>query len=113
MTKTKNFILVQEFIEGHTLSEELIPGQRWSESQVIQLLQEVLGILEFVHHQGVIHRDIKPDNIIRRSSDHKLVLVDFGAVKQLRSPYGDSWRTSLCYSSYWHSWLYAHGTRAR
>ncbi|MEH1847355.1 MAG: serine/threonine protein kinase [Nostoc sp.] len=83
--ENQEFYLVQEYIEGHTLAEELIPGKRWSESQVVQLLQEVLEILEFVHRQGVIHRDIKPDNIIRRASDHKLVLVDFGAVKQLRT----------------------------
>lgn len=79
------FFLVQEFIDGHTLATELVPGQRWSEPQVIQMLQEVLGVLEFVHNQGVIHRDIKPDNIIRRVADQKLVLVDFGAVKQLRT----------------------------
>jgi serine/threonine-protein kinase len=84
--ENQEFYLVQEFIEGQTLGEELLPGQRWSENQVIQLLQEVLGILEFVHSQGVIHRDIKPDNIIRRTADNKLVLVDFGAVKQLRNP---------------------------
>ncbi|MDZ8110166.1 MAG: protein kinase [Nostoc sp. DedQUE12a] len=83
--ENQEFYLVQEYIEGHTIAEELLPGKRWSESQVIQLLQEILGILEFVHQQGVIHRDIKPDNIIRRTSDNKLVLVDFGAVKQLRT----------------------------
>ncbi|MBX9256377.1 protein kinase [Desmonostoc muscorum CCALA 125] len=83
--ENQEFYLVQEYIEGHTLAEELLPGKRWSESQVIQLLQEVLEILEFVHRQGVIHRDIKPDNIIRRASDNKFVLVDFGAVKQLRT----------------------------
>ncbi len=84
--ENQEFYLVQEFIEGQTLGEELSPGKRWSENQVIQLLQEVLSILEFVHGQGVIHRDIKPDNIIRRTADNKLVLVDFGAVKQLRNP---------------------------
>lgn len=83
--ENQEFYLVQEFIAGRTLAEELASGQRWSESQVIQLLQEVLEILEFVHRQGVIHRDIKPDNIIRRAADQKLVLVDFGAVKQLRT----------------------------
>ncbi|AUB39148.1 Serine/threonine protein kinase [Nostoc flagelliforme CCNUN1] len=83
--ENQEFYLVQEYIEGHTLAEELISSKGWSESEVIQLLQEVLEILEFVHRQGVIHRDIKPDNIIRRASDNKLVLVDFGAVKQLRT----------------------------
>lgn len=84
--ENKEFFLVQEYIDGYTLTQELIPGQPWSQNQVMQLLLEVLGILEFVHQQGVIHRDIKPDNIIRRAADYKLVLVDFGAVKQLRSP---------------------------
>jgi eukaryotic-like serine/threonine-protein kinase len=79
------FYLVQEYIEGHTLSAELPPGQRLPESQVIQLLQEILNILDFVHCQGVIHRDIKPDNIIRRELDNRLVLIDFGAIKQVQS----------------------------
>ncbi len=83
--ENQEFYLVQEFVEGHTLSTELTPGHPWSEGAVIDLLQEVLTALEFVHHQGVIHRDIKPDNIIRRQCDRKLVLVDFGAVKQLRA----------------------------
>lgn len=83
--QNQEFYLVQEFIEGHPLSTELQPGQHWEESRVIHLLQEVLGILEFVHNQGVIHRDVKPDNIIRRRRDNRLVLLDFGAVKQVRS----------------------------
>lgn len=79
------FYLVQEFIEGHPLSRELPLGQRWSEPQVIQLMEEILSILAFVHDQKVIHRDIKPDNIIRRQQDGKLVLIDFGAVKEVRA----------------------------
>ena len=75
------FYLVQEFIAGHSLSAELQPGYRWNQSQVIQMLQEILGILEFVHGHGLIHRDIKPSNIIRRQDD-RLVLIDFGSVKQ-------------------------------
>ncbi|AKG22037.1 protein kinase domain-containing protein [Calothrix sp. 336/3] len=81
----QQFYLVQEFIDGHTLTKELLPGHCWTEKQVVDMLLEVLNILEFVHHQGVIHRDIKPDNLIRRASDRKLVLIDFGAIKQLRS----------------------------
>ena len=65
------------------LNTELLPGYRWSESQVVQLLREILDILDFVHSNGVIHRDVKPNNIIRRQQDNKLVLVDFGVVKQI------------------------------
>ncbi|WP_009633668.1 serine/threonine-protein kinase [Synechocystis sp. PCC 7509] len=76
------FYLVQELIVGHPLTEELSPKEHWSETQVTELLQEVLSILEYVHSQGLIHRDIKPSNLIRRQEDGKLVLIDFGAVKQ-------------------------------
>ncbi len=82
--ENQEFYLVQELIEGHPLSDELSPGKRCPESEVLQLLKEVLPILEFIHSQGVIHRDIKPENLIRRASDNKLVLIDFGAVKQVR-----------------------------
>ncbi|MBN3923180.1 serine/threonine-protein kinase [Nostoc sp. NMS4] len=81
----QEFFLVQEFIEGHTLKAELFPNQHWTEDRVIQLVQQVLGILQFIHSQNVIHRDIKPDNIIRRQQDGKLVLIDFGAVKQVQT----------------------------
>ncbi|MEH1853734.1 MAG: serine/threonine-protein kinase [Nostoc sp.] len=81
----QEFFLVQEFIEGHTLKAELLPNQPWTENEVIQLLQQVLGILQFIHSHNVIHRDIKPDNIIRRQQDGKLVLIDFGAVKQVQT----------------------------
>ena len=82
--ENEEFYLVEEFIDGHPLSAELPLGQRWSETQVKSMLEDMLGILEFVHGQGVIHRDIKPDNIIRRTSDNKLVLIDFGAIKEVQ-----------------------------
>ncbi|MBN3898433.1 MAG: serine/threonine protein kinase [Nostoc sp. NOS(2021)] len=81
----QEFFLVQEFIEGHTLKAELFPNKPWTEEKVIELLQQVLGILQFIHSHNVIHRDIKPDNIIRRQQDGKLVLIDFGAVKQVQT----------------------------
>ncbi|MBF2006173.1 MAG: serine/threonine protein kinase [Chlorogloeopsis fritschii C42_A2020_084] len=83
----QRFYLVQEFIEGHALTAELPIHQRlgypWSENDIIELLHDVLGILEFVHSQGVIHCDIKPDNLIRRACDGKLVLIDFGAIQAI------------------------------
>lgn len=77
------FYLVQEFIAGHPLDRELAPGVPLPEPEVVGILKELLEVLEFVHSQGVIHRDIKPNNIIRRHSDNKLVLIDFGAVKEV------------------------------
>lgn len=77
------FYLVQEYIEGQTIAEEIKPNCPWSEEKVINFLNDCLQIIDFVHSNGVIHRDIKPDNLIRRSQDKKLVLVDFGTVKEV------------------------------
>jgi len=81
----QKFYIVQEYIEGNDLSDELISGQKMSESDVIKLLIEILEVLEFVHKYKVIHRDIKPDNIRRRHLDNKIFLIDFGAVKEVRT----------------------------
>ncbi len=82
--ENRQFYLVQEYIEGHCLNEELVPGKRFSDAQVVDFLKEVLQILEFVHSHGVIHRDIKPSNLMRRKKDERVVLIDFGAVKQIQ-----------------------------
>ncbi|MBD0386729.1 MAG: serine/threonine protein kinase [Nostoc sp. C3-bin3] len=87
--ENERFYLVQELIEGHALAAELPIAQQWgslwSESEVVEFLIDVLGILEFVHSQGVIHCDIKPENLIRRNSDplRKLVLIDFGSIQSI------------------------------
>ncbi|HIK42813.1 serine/threonine-protein kinase, partial [Thermoleptolyngbya sp. M55_K2018_002] len=81
----EEFYLVQEFIEGHALSEEFAGGRQFSEPEAIALLHDVLNVLSFVHQNQVIHRDIKPANLIRRKSDGKLVLIDFGAVKEIQT----------------------------
>ena len=83
LQEKQEFYLVQELIEGHDLREELAPGKQLSESEVIALLQDILEPLAFVHQQQVIHRDLKPPNLIRRDQDHKIALIDFGAVQEL------------------------------
>ncbi|MEH2304788.1 serine/threonine-protein kinase [Nostoc sp.] len=73
--------LVQEFIDGRNLAQELAHRGAFNETQIQQLLNDLLSVLQFCHARHVIHRDIKPENIILRSGDRKLVLVDFGAAK--------------------------------
>lgn len=108
----KQFFLVQEFIEGKSLYRQLkasLPevsdldnktqerifqelehidepprDKQLSELEVLKILQDVLDVLEFVHSEGVIHRDIKPDNLICRKQDQKMVLIDFGAVRAMQ-----------------------------
>ncbi|EAW36905.1 WD40 repeat domain-containing serine/threonine-protein kinase [Lyngbya sp. PCC 8106] len=87
-----NQYLVQEYIEGQNLEEELVRHDTFDEAKIRQLLNDLLPVLQFVHQNQVIHRDIKPANVIRRSASPtqmsnigsfpgQLVLVDFGAAK--------------------------------
>ncbi|MBD2197922.1 MULTISPECIES: serine/threonine-protein kinase [Calothrix] len=78
----KRLYLVQEFINGQNLLEELQQQGTFSEEKIIQLLNDLLPVLQFIHERGVIHRDIKPENIMRRQQDGKFILIDFGVSKQ-------------------------------
>lgn len=78
-----DFYLVQEYVDGHPLTQEIIPGQRMSENAVLNLLKDILEVLAFVHQHNIIHRDIKPQNLMRRHSDNKIVLIDFGSIKKI------------------------------
>jgi len=75
--------LVQQFVDGDNLLTLFQNQGIWQESQVKQLLLELLPVLKFIHEQKIIHRDINPENIMRRRSDGLLVLIDFGVSKQL------------------------------
>ncbi len=92
------FYLVQEYINGQTLEEELAQKGRFTEAEVMEVLQETLKILKFVHDNGSIHRDIKPSNIMRARTG-KLFLLDFGAVKKVtNAPLGLSGSSTGIYS---------------
>lgn len=84
--ENQQFYLVQQYVQGLTLQQEVKRDGPMLEAGVKQFLQELLPLLQYVHSQQVIHRDIKPANIIRREQDRKLVLIDFGAVKTQVNP---------------------------
>jgi WD40 repeat protein/tRNA A-37 threonylcarbamoyl transferase component Bud32 len=77
----KRLYLVQQFIEGPTLAQELQHQGPFSEQKIREVLARLLPILKFVHDRNIIHRDITPANIIRRTLDNRLVLIDFGVAK--------------------------------
>ncbi|MBN3886823.1 MAG: serine/threonine-protein kinase [Nostoc sp.] len=92
------FFLVQDYVDGDNyyqlLEQQQSQGKTFSEEEVITLLQQILPVLSYIHSRDVVHRDISPDNLIWRRSDHLPVLIDFGGVKQLPASQG-FWRTKL------------------
>jgi serine/threonine protein kinase, bacterial len=89
----QQFYLVQEWVDGDTLSALVRQQGRLNEVEVRQILISLLPVFDYVHSQGIIHRDVKPDNIIVRQSplvqaklstsqNHQPVLIDFGAVRE-------------------------------
>ena len=82
--KQRAFHLVQAFIDGRTLDEEM-KDRRYTEAEVVDILEELLDVLGYMHRlqPPVVHRDLKPRNVIRRERDGKLVLIDFGAVRDV------------------------------
>ena len=94
--RTKGFALVQSYIEAQSLQEQLEAGRSFSEAEIQQIGEELLGILEYLHGRQppVIHRDIKPSNILlgdrSAHSPGQVYLVDFGSVQTLAAREGST-----------------------
>jgi serine/threonine protein kinase len=88
-TTKGEFYLVQDYICGETLSQEVKRQGRQTEAQVKFFLKEIIPVIKFIHRNRIIHRDIKPPNIIRSEGDRRLVLIDFGAVREFLTDVGD------------------------
>jgi serine/threonine protein kinase len=73
--------IIQEYIEGQRLDHWIESQSRLRLKEILSLLQEILTLLAQIHHQGIIHCDIKPSNLMRRSWDGRLFLIDFGACR--------------------------------
>jgi serine/threonine-protein kinase len=91
-TQSQRLFIVQELINGVTYAQLLRQrqqqGQGFSETEIIQWLQQLLSVLEYLHSLNLIHRDISPDNIMAARDRGLPVLIDFGLVKDVlsRSP---------------------------
>lgn len=79
----KRLYLITQYIEGQDLSQLLQEQGAYNEQQIRELLHDILPVLQFVHNRQAIHRDIKLRNIIKRKSDRKHILIDFGISRQL------------------------------
>jgi serine/threonine protein kinase len=91
------FYLIQEYVDGQTLTERVRTHGLFTEREVKNLLTSILPTLAYVHSKGIVHRDIKPDNIMLRRDDNTPILIDFGAVKETMgttvTPSGNSTRS--------------------
>lgn len=94
-TQDRRQYLVQDFINGQNLAQELADEGAFNEGQIWQLLNDLLPVLQLLHDNQIIHRDIKPENIIRRTSDRQLFLVDFGISKILTDIVGERTGTKI------------------
>ena len=74
--------IVMEYVEGATLSDFFKRRGTLTESELKNILLPLLAGLVEVHEAGILHRDIKPGNILLRAADGSPVLVDFGAARQ-------------------------------
>ncbi len=83
MDGSERLFLVQDFVGGQTCRDLLNADEGFTEGEVLKLLLDLLPVLHYIHSQGVIHRDISPENLILRFSDRLPVLIDFGCVKQV------------------------------
>ncbi|MBE9107881.1 serine/threonine protein kinase [Nodosilinea sp. LEGE 07298] len=88
-TTEGEFYLVQDYIHGETLAQEVRRQGRLTEAQVKYFLREIIPVVRFIHRNRIIHRDIKPPNIIRSERERRLVLIDFGAVREFLSDVED------------------------
>lgn len=83
LEENREFYLIQEYVAGESLEQILAQKTSLSEPEVVNLLVDILQVLAFVHDHHVIHRDVTPSNLIQRQRDRKIVLIDFGAVKEV------------------------------
>lgn len=88
------FYIVQEYIDGETLAQEVAQKGKLSEAEVRDILENMLQILQFVHEHHSIHRDIKPSNMMR-DREGKLYLLDFGAVKRVAMVSSSDYSTGI------------------
>ncbi|MFB2769097.1 tetratricopeptide repeat protein [Pelatocladus sp. BLCC-F211] len=92
LEEDNNYYIVEEYIEGTSLAE--LVHQKWPEYTVVNFLQQILSVLAYLHAKNIIHRDVKPSNLIIRKGDNRFVLIDFGSVKKLDSQY-PSYQSSI------------------
>ncbi len=74
--------IVMEYIDGEDLSDYIIQNRKRPEAEALRYIFQIGEALEYVHQQGLLHRDVKPSNILVRRNSNEAVLIDFGLARE-------------------------------
>ncbi len=74
--------LIMDYIPGQTLKAVVFPKNPLSEAIALHYIRQIGAALKVVHQQGLLHRDVKPENIILRQDTQEVVLIDFGIARE-------------------------------
>ncbi len=91
--------MVMDYVPGMTLDEIVFPDHPIPEATAIHFIRQIGAALQVVHRNGLLHRDIKPQNIILRDRTQEVVLIDFGIAREF-TPNSTQTHTSLLSSGY-------------
>ena len=80
------FFVVQEFISGQSFQAELKKAKTYSEKEIIDFLEQILPVINYLHENNYIHRDINPTSLIINSIDQKIYLTNFNSIKEKINP---------------------------
>ncbi|WP_194023862.1 serine/threonine-protein kinase [Nodosilinea sp. LEGE 07298] len=97
------FFLVQEHIEGKTLFQKIKNNNKLAEAEVISFLRSILPVVKYIHENKVMHRDIKPPNIIHAEAEDRLYLINFGSVKEIAQELDSERKDNKTISSHFES----------
>jgi serine/threonine protein kinase/regulator of sirC expression with transglutaminase-like and TPR domain len=91
--ENRQLYVVEEWVQGYTLNREILVGGRFSPTKTVRLLREILEALDVIHEQNIVHGYLTPTSLIRRRSDHYLVLTNLllGSTLRVEGDYSQGW----------------------
>lgn len=87
--------MVMDYIAGKSLEEIVFPDNPLAEDLALHYTRQIGEALHVVHQKGLLHRDIKPQNIMRRAGTHDVILIDFGIAREFQQGQVDTHTTII------------------